>query len=504
MVAAQRRPFGGGHLRTCAATPDMLATAVAIALLGAAQNDPINPPTGGHWDPVLPLNGSGLCLEMHPAWAAARGADECDAACWGCRATVVVRSLMTRRQDRATGLFGRSAVPWIEANAIETIADFAAKMGGLQAPELAGVRDDIDLMLTRGFNASDMGSCHTPACGSYDDQGWWALAWLKAWELTGEQRFLLRSVAIFEYLVKESWDEEVCGGGCWWNSKQRYKNSITNQLFFTLAARLQQHAEVLVGLGAVRSEQYLLDWALKSWARLSTGSGAVTMNKAIGLYSDGLTKDGLCRSNGDPGDPFDGDVGAIWSYNQGVVMTGLAALGSLSTNASLLAYADTLFGNVVKHMTSLEQEGTSGGSTDGSAAHVLVERSCNGSKVENPGTGCDVNQVMFKGAFMRHLGYLRRAEYGLSAAQKQRYLRFANENADWVWWHARSEIIAFGRGGGTSAAAAEATAERSEWLGGEWRGPFASGGQHWYNEHTTMLQAQVSALALFASLAGTN
>ena len=199
------------------------ATVAGIVLLGAAQNTPINPDTGGHWDPVLPLNGSGLCLDTHAAWAQARGASACDAACWGCRTTVAIRSLMTRRQDLSTGLFGHSAVPWIEANAIETIADFAARMGGLQAPELAGVRDEITVMLGAGFNYSDMGSCHTPACGSYDDQGWWALAWLKAYELTAAPHFLNRSATIFHYLVKNSWDETACGGGCWWSSKDKYR-----------------------------------------------------------------------------------------------------------------------------------------------------------------------------------------------------------------------------------------------------------------------------------------
>ena len=488
----------------------LAAAAAAITLLGAAQNAPISPSTGGHWDPVLPLNGSGLCLETTKAWLEARGAGACDAACWGCRTTVVVRSLMARRQDPSTGLFGSGAVPWVDANAIETIADFAARMGGLQAPELAGVRDDITLMLEKGFNSSDGGECHTPACGSYDDQGWWGLAWAKAYELTGDPRFLLRSAAIFDYLVQHSWDEKVCGGGCWWSSAAVYKNSVTNQLFFTLSARLQIHAAVLVRLGAVPTNTYLLGWARKAWAWLSTGGGAPLLNKAVGLYSDGLTKDGRCRSNGDPADPFDGDVGAIWSYNQGVVMSGLAALGALTNDSALLTNADNLFVSVVAHMTSPELEHGGGGgggggvnsSSSSGAAHVLVERSCNGSKVEHRGTGCDENQVMFKGAFMRHLGYLHRAPFGLNVAQKQQYIRFADENADWVWWHARLETTTFGRGGGTNAAAAEAMAARDEWIGGEWRGPFVSGGQHWFNEHKTMLQAQVSALGLFASLAG--
>ena len=60
-----------------------------------------------------------------------------------------------------------------------------------------------------------MGNCHTPFCGSFDDQAWWALAWAKAYELTGDTQYRLRSGQIFEYLAENSWDDTACGGGCW-------------------------------------------------------------------------------------------------------------------------------------------------------------------------------------------------------------------------------------------------------------------------------------------------
>ena len=88
---------------------------------------------------------------------------------------------------------------------------------------------------------------------------------------------------------------------------------MTNQLFFTLAARLQLHAPVLLSLGAIPSEDFLLNWASKAWSWLSVGGGSPLLNRQIGLYSDGLTKDGLCNSNGVPEDPFDGSQGAIWT-----------------------------------------------------------------------------------------------------------------------------------------------------------------------------------------------
>ena len=58
-------------------------------------------------------------------------------------------------------------------------------------------------------------ACGTPYCGSYDDQGWWGLAWLKAYELTGDKAYLFKAVQAFEWMVRGSWDDSQCGGGNW-------------------------------------------------------------------------------------------------------------------------------------------------------------------------------------------------------------------------------------------------------------------------------------------------
>jgi predicted alpha-1,6-mannanase (GH76 family) len=77
----------------------------------------------------------------------------------------------------------------------------------------------------------------------YDDEGWWALAWLKAYDFTGNQKYLDMSVKIFSDMTG-GWDTQ-CRGGIYWqknhqgpDGKPSYKNAIANELFLAVAAAL--------------------------------------------------------------------------------------------------------------------------------------------------------------------------------------------------------------------------------------------------------------------------
>jgi predicted alpha-1,6-mannanase (GH76 family) len=75
-----------------------------------------------------------------------------------------------------------------------------------------------------------------------------------------------------------------------------------------------------------------------------------------------------------------GQVGAIWTYNQGVLLSGLAALAAHTQNASLLGQADALVSAVVRHMTAPAWQGPDHGADGrlggGDPGRVLVEKSC--------------------------------------------------------------------------------------------------------------------------------
>ena len=402
-----------------------------------------------------------FALAFEACFASVR-AEQCHDA--SCRALGAATSLLEKFQHGEDGLFG-DTLPWVEANAIETLADWALHSGGLDSAALSAVRPQLERMLTAGFSSTDQGPCHTPFCGSFDDQAWWALAWLKAHELTGRDAFLLRAVRIFEYLRAESWDESACGGGCWWSSKKTYKNAVTSELFFSLAAQLHEPwLRYEAGTGSPPFDfppNYFHEWAKKTWSWIDSSD----LRGANGLFVDGLNSEQWhCTGNGD-------GANNTWTYNQGIVLSGLGKLYEQTGDPTLLDTAVDIVRSVLAHMTAASPEGN--------GQRVLVEIGCDAK------SGCGENQAMFKGAFIRHLGYLRRTP-GLDPARAATFEQFARSNADSSWWHARQERQRFRRVRGPSV---------QQLFADDWRGPFVED-----DAKATVATAQVGALALFASL----
>ena len=149
----------------------------------------------------------------------------------------------------------------------------------------------------------------------WDDEGWWVLVWLDAYELTGEPRYLEMARTIFEDMTL-GWDE-VCGGGVYWKKPNIGKHTITNGLFLLAAIRLHQHSSA-----TVRGQTYL-QWALTTWRWLET-HGIVN--------PENLVENGL-------NDHCELQTGTFFTYNQGVVLGGLVELGLVTQNPSLIERA---------------------------------------------------------------------------------------------------------------------------------------------------------------------
>ncbi|MGD0704419.1 MAG: glycoside hydrolase family 76 protein [Trebonia sp.] len=247
----------------------------------------------------------------------------------------------------------------------------------------------------------------------FDDNGWWGLAWVAAYDLTGDARYLDAARAIFAHNLG-GWDG-VCGGGLWWNTKRTYKNAITNELFVTLAAQLHQRTH---------ADREYLSWALRGWqwltARALIGPG--------GLVNDGLSAD--CANNG----------GTAWTYNQGVLLGGLAVLHDITGDGDYLKHGEFIADAALRGLTS---------------PRGILTEPCEPAAGSAGPAGCNGDQTQFKGIFARYLHefYLR--------SGKPAYREFLLANAGSVWDNARNSDDQFGLSWGGPFDQADASRQSS-------------------------------------------
>jgi predicted alpha-1,6-mannanase (GH76 family) len=319
---------------------------------------------------------------------------------WHARDDAALAAL-ARMYAPSTGKF-TSGPRWSYANDVFAAAGSFARTGGANHLELLEATFDLN---AAGKFVDDLG---------YDDQAWWGLAWVRAFDVTGDRRYLDAAKYVFQDMTT-AWTTSPCGGGVWWNRNRDYKNAITNELFIQLAAALHNHTAEGGGVGTY------LDWAQRSWAWFAA-SGLINAN---GLVNDGLTAraDGKCVNNGQ----------TTWTYNQGVILGALVELFDATGDPKLLIQANVIADAVSARLV------------DG--AGVLREP-CAAS-------GCDGDQVSFKGIFIRNLARL------WDVGRAARHHDFLLKNARAVWARARGAGDVFGTDWSGPFDAASATRQAS-------------------------------------------
>jgi predicted alpha-1,6-mannanase (GH76 family) len=296
-------------------------------------------------------------------------------------------SALQRWYRPSRGLW-RGAGWWQSANALTAVIRYAQATGDPAGPAVAQTTFRRAPRWRRGF------------CNNFfDDNAWWALAWVAAHDLTGEDRYLHAAERIFARNVA-GWDG-TCGGGLWWNTDRKYKNAITNELFLTLAARLSQRTPDPAG-------RYR-EWALRAWDWFCS-AGLIGPG---GLVNDGLTAG--CQNNGR----------TTWTYNQGVILGGLAALHQITGDQGYLDTGRSLADAALATLTT-PAEASPGG--------ILVEPS------EQPGDAGRRygDDTQFKGIFVRYLHDFH------AVRPHPAYREFFLRNAQSLWANARNEENQFG------------------------------------------------------------
>jgi len=288
--------------------------------------------------------------------------------------------------DEETGLY-KTTSWWNAANVITAIIDFS---------KITGSKDylwviDNTFEKCKEFEVQmpdpkDNWICKNYINDYYDDEGWWVLAWIEAYRLIGDEKYLIMARTTFEDMVK-GWDN-VCGGGIYWKKPNIGKSAVQNELFMLAAIRLHN-----LGGGIVKDKTYL-NWAEETWKWFEK-SGMIKDNY---LVDNGLNK--KCEVSS----------GSFYTYNQGVILSALVELSKVKMDESLLDLAHNIAHSTIKNMVY-----------DDGILRDLKEPNLNG----------DASQ--FKGIFMRHLGFLH------SQSPKKIYKDFILKNANSIWNNARDK-----------------------------------------------------------------
>jgi len=286
----------------------------------------------------------------------------------GSRPGDLVTALQSTYYDQSTGLW-KSAGWWNSANSLEAIIEF---MGYSKETTYANVIANTFAHTTAEETMS----------GSYDDEQWWAITWIKAYQLTHIEQYKNRAVILWNDILTNAWDNK-CGGGVWWSSKKDYKNAITNELFLVLSMELHK----------IDNNATYLHWAAAEWAWFES-TGIINQDN---LINDGI--DNNCKNNHQP----------TWTYNQGVILGGLMNLAVATKNNTLVTIAQKIADAAMTKLTH---------------PNGILREQCEAD-------GCGPDAPQFKGIFMRYLAFLT---YSLPASPKKTtYTNWIHANADSIW-----------------------------------------------------------------------
>ncbi|MBB6675317.1 glycoside hydrolase family 76 protein [Cohnella nanjingensis] len=340
----------------------LTAVAAAVVLLAAV---------GWSWR-------TGALREAAEAMTGAR------AAVWADRAEQAQTALDGAFWDEKRGLYNNASPCilqsctdpfnyWWMAHAADALTDGYVRTGDAKYKERLGALYDGLLARNADVWPNDY----------YDDMAWMGLAWLRAYDATGEERYKEAALTLWAD-IRGGWNDAMGGGIAWRKEQTDYKNTPANAPSAILAARLYER------FGSAED----LDWA----KRIYEWETKTLVDPDTGFVWDGINRTG------------DGTIDKAWqfSYNQGVYIGAAVELYRATKDEAYLAAARR-------------------------TAEAAAETLAGGPTGLLPSEG-DGDGALFKGVFVRYLGELI-AEDGASSARA----KLLSANAERLWESGQAE-----------------------------------------------------------------
>ena len=146
----------------------------------------------------------------------------------------------------------------------------------------------------------------------YDDNEWLVIAFLEAFEITGDRDYSRRAAETMKFVLS-GWDDHFLGGGIWWHElaekKVRAKNTCANAPAAVACLRLARLSPAFEAQNWIAQARKIIDWTVTNLqlpnrlyadTRDIEGSG---MNRASLTYNSALMLRaflGLHRATGNP------------------------------------------------------------------------------------------------------------------------------------------------------------------------------------------------------------
>jgi hypothetical protein len=255
---------------------------------------------------------------------------------------------------------------------------------------------------------------------AYDDAQWVVLEWLEAIKFINEYeaynngsrsqddiRHFAHRAHLFYNIVQNEFDTSLCGGGITWNpALQPYKNAITNELFMASSIAMYLYFPGDYDTDPYPSANYssetnttlpplhfmqphdplFLDNAIKEYEWFK----AQNFTNEQGLIVDGFhisENQTTCDERNE----------MVYSYNQGVILSGLRGLWEATNDPAYLSDGYALIDTVI-HATGWNAQNASEASQwAGLGRNGIMEDYCDAP------ANCSQDAQIFKGIYFEHL-----------------------------------------------------------------------------------------------------